>query len=77
MPSRDRAFVVAVGPDEPALLAHDDRGAGVLAHRQHAAGRDIGVLQKIIGDELVVRGRLGVVEDVARAARDGRGAEDG
>jgi hypothetical protein len=34
-----------------ALLAHDDRGAGVLAHRQHAAGGDVGVLQQIEGDE--------------------------
>ena len=40
------------------------RGAGVLAHRQHAAGGDVGVLQKVVGDELVVVGRLGVVEDL-------------
>ena len=61
----ERGLVLAVGPDLAALLAHDDGGAGVLAHRQHAAGRDIGVLQQIIGDELVVRGRLGIVENLA------------
>ena len=47
-------LVVAIGDDVAALLAHDDRRTGVLAHRQHAAGRDIGVLQEIEGDELVV-----------------------
>ena len=64
MPCGDRRLVVAVGPDEPALLGDDDRGAGVLAHRQHAAGGDIGVLQEVVGDELVVVGRLRVVEDL-------------
>jgi hypothetical protein len=49
-----------------ALLAHDDRGAGVLAHRQDAAGRDVGVLQQVERDELVVVARLGVVEDLAQ-----------
>ena len=60
----ERRLVVAIGPDLAALLAHDDRGAGVLAHRQHAAGGDVGVLQQVVGDELVVRGRLGIVEDL-------------
>ena len=47
----------------PALLGDDNGGAGVLAHWQDAAGGDAGVLQKVVGDELVVAGRLGVVED--------------
>ena len=47
------------------LSCADDGGAGVLAHGQHAAGGDVGVLQQVIGDELVVRGRLRVVEDGA------------
>jgi hypothetical protein len=59
----ERRFVLAVGPDEPALFAHDDGGAGVLAHRQNAAGGDIGVLQEVVGDEAVVVGGLGVVDD--------------
>ncbi len=63
---RQRGLVVAVGDDVAALLAHDDRGAGVLAHRQHAAGRDIGVLQEVEGDELVVVAGLLVVEDGAQ-----------
>ena len=62
---RERGLVVAVGDDVAALLAHDDRGAGVLAHRQHAAGGDVGVLQEVKGDELVVVARLLVVEDRA------------
>ena len=65
----ERRLVVAVGPDQPALLAHDDRGAGVLAHRQHAAGRDIGVLEEVEGDELVVVGSLRVLDDMLEEAR--------
>jgi hypothetical protein len=38
----------------------------VLAHRQHAAGGDVGVLEEIEGDEFVVVGGLGVVEDGAQ-----------
>ena len=72
----ERRLVVAVGPDQPALLAHDDRGAGVLAHRQHAAGGDIGVLEEIVGDELVVIRGLRVLDDVLEAGRDARGAAD-
>ena len=61
-----RRLVVAVGDDVAALLAHDDRGAGVLAHRQHAAGGDVGVLQEVEGDELVVVAGFLVVEDRAQ-----------
>ena len=63
---RERGFVVARGKDHAALLAHDDGRAGVLAHRQHAAGGDVGVLEEIVGDELVVIGRFRVVEDLAQ-----------
>jgi len=38
-------FVTPVGEHLLAALAHDDRGAGVLAHRQHASGGDAGILQ--------------------------------
>ncbi len=37
-----------------------------LAHRQHAAGRDVGVLQELQRHVLVVSRRLAVVEDVAQ-----------
>jgi hypothetical protein len=47
-------FVAAVGENLAAALAHDDRGAGVLAHRQHPASRDARVGQEIAGDEPVV-----------------------
>ena len=66
-PLGQRRLVVAVGPDQPALLAHDDRGAGILTHRQHATGGDIGVLEEVVGDEFVVIGGLGVFDDVLEA----------
>jgi hypothetical protein len=51
-----------------AALAHDDRGAGVLAHREHAARGDVGVLEQVEGDEFVVVARLVVIEDGGAAA---------
>ena len=62
----DRRFVAAAGHDELALLRLDDRRAGVLTHRQHAAGGDDGVLEQVEGDEAIVVGRLRVVEDAAQ-----------
>ena len=59
-----------VSTSSPAL-AHHDRGAGVLAHREHAAGRDVGVLQQVEGDEAVVGRRLGIVEDPAQLLQVG------
>ena len=61
--ARDRFAVAAAGEHELALLALHDRGAGVLARRQHAAGRDARVLQQLDRDEHVVGRRLGIVED--------------
>ena len=46
-----------------ALLAHDNGGAGVLAHRQHPAACDVGVFQEIERDELVVGRGLRIVEN--------------
>ena len=72
----DRRLVVPLGPHAPALLGDHDGGAGVLAHRQHAAGGDIGVLQA--GHRRRTcrwrspRDRRGFW----RAGRDGRGAAD-
>ena len=63
---RERRLVLAVGEHQPALLAHDDDRAGVLAHGQHAAGRDIGILEEVIGHELVVRARLRIEQDRAQ-----------
>ena len=79
---RECRGVVAVGPDLLALLAHDDRGAGVLAHRKHVAGGDIGVLQQIERDELVVGRGLRIVEDRAQlgemaGAQQVRGIDEG
>ncbi len=66
---RERAGIAAAGPDALSLLAHHDRGAGVLAHRQDLSGRDVGVLQHVVGDEAVVIGRFGIVEDRAQLAQ--------
>ncbi len=71
----ERAFVAAVGPDQPAFLAHDDSGAGVLAHRQHAAGGDVGVLEEIIGDEFVVIGGFRILDDRFKALQMRRAKE--
>jgi hypothetical protein len=49
--ARQRLVIAALGPDPAALLGHDDRGAGVLAHRQYAAGCNVGVLQEVDGDK--------------------------
>ena len=60
---RERGLVGAVRPDSSALLAHDDRRARVLTHGQDAAGRDVGVLEQVEGDETVVVGGVRIVED--------------
>ena len=59
----DSAFVLAISPDATALFCHHDGRAGILAHRQHAPGRDVGILQKVVGDEAVIVRRLRIVED--------------
>src|SRR5690606_28109956 len=59
----DVLLVLTVGQDVLAALAHHDRGAGVLAHRQDPAGRDARVLQQVERHETVVGGRLRVVKD--------------
>jgi hypothetical protein len=61
--ARDVLLVPAVGQHVLAALAHHDRGPGVLAHGQHAAGRDARVLEQVAGHIAVVRGRFGVIED--------------
>ncbi len=61
----DRLGVVAAGEHPLALLAHHDRGAGVLAHRQYAGRADVGVLQQVERDEAVVAAAVGVVDDAA------------
>ena len=68
--AREGALVDAVaGHDHVlALLAHDDRRAGVLAPGEDPARGDVRVPQQLERDELVVRGRLGVVEDRAELA---------
>ena len=62
----ERGLVVTIGDDAKTLLAHDDRGAGVLAHRQHAAGGDVGVLEEIKRHELVVVAGFLVFEDIGQ-----------
>ncbi len=62
--ARERVLVAGARPHPLPLLAEDDRGAGVLARRQHHAGRDAGVPQHVERDEAVVHRRLGVLEDL-------------
>ena len=65
-------LVGAAGEDLLAALAHDDRGPGVLAHRQDTTGGDVGVLEQVEGDELVVVARLRVLEDATQLGQVGR-----
>lgn len=58
-------MVVAVSLNEAPLLGDDNGRAGVLAHGQDAARRDIRVLQQIEGDELFVRRHLRIIKDAA------------
>jgi hypothetical protein len=59
----DVLLVPPVGEHVLAALAHDDGGAGVLAHGQHAPGRDARVLEQVAGHVPVVRGGFRVVQD--------------
>eukprot|EP00966_Prymnesium_polylepis_P253339 5855347-Prymnesium_polylepis.1 len=61
---RQVRLVIAVGPYVLAALAHHDRRPRVLAARQDFARRDVGVLEQLECNKLVVAGRLRVVEDV-------------
>jgi len=45
-PQGEGFLIVAVCPDLPAFLAHDDGRSGVLAEGQHALGRNLGIAQK-------------------------------
>ena len=60
---RDGGLVTPAGHDELALLALHDGRTGVLARREHPAGRDVGVAEQVEGDEAVVAGGLGVIQD--------------
>ena len=60
-----------------ALLGDDGGGAGVLAERQDAVGGDLGVLQHRQGDEAVVLGGLGIVEDRGHLLEVGGAQEEG
>jgi hypothetical protein len=73
--AREHLLVVALGPHALALFAHDDGGAGVLAPGEDHPGGDVGVLEKLEGDETVVAGRLGVLEDVGELLQVARAEE--
>jgi hypothetical protein len=66
---RDGRLVVARREHVLAALAQHDGGAGVLAHRQHATSRDVGVLQQVERDEAVVGRRLGIIEDAPQLSQ--------
>ena len=60
---RQRFFLIAFHPNALALLAKDNRSAGILAHGQHAAGGDIGVFQQIERHEAIIRTRFRVLQN--------------
>ena len=64
--ARDGGLILALGQDVLTALAHHDRGAGVLAHRQDPTSSDVGVLEQVQGHESVVGRGFGVIEDVAQ-----------
>jgi hypothetical protein len=68
---RQALGVVRAGEHTFSLVSHDDRGSGVLAARQHPAGTDIGVLEKLQGDKRVVFGGFRVVQDSAELRQVG------
>jgi hypothetical protein len=59
----DGLLVLPAGEHRLGAFPDDDGGAGVLAHRQHPAGRHAGVAQQVDGHEAVVRRCLGIVHD--------------
>jgi hypothetical protein len=61
--ARQCLVIAALGPDLAALLGHDDRGSRILAHRQYAAGCNVGVLEQVEGDETIVLGRFRIVQN--------------
>ena len=62
----DGLFVAAAGEYVLALLRLHDCSARVLAHRQHATGCDVCVLEQIERNEAVVAAGLWVVEDAGQ-----------
>ena len=67
--ARQVALVVARGQHVLPPLAHDDGRAGVLAHGQHVARGDVGVLQQVHRDEAVVGAGLRIVQDRRQLAQ--------
>ena len=65
-------FIVSVGPDVLAALAHDDPSPGILASGEDHARGNVGVLEQLEGHEAVVRGCFWVVENVAQLLQVGR-----
>ena len=59
----ERFFFITIDPDALSFLAEDDGGAGILAHRQHAARGDIGVFQQVQRDEAVIPAGLRIVQN--------------
>mmetsp|Transcript_107968 Transcript_107968/g.287454 ORF Transcript_107968/g.287454 Transcript_107968/m.287454 type:complete len:685 (+) Transcript_107968:206-2260(+) len=62
--SGDVLLIPPVGEHMAATLGHHRRSPGVLARGHDHPGGHAGVLQQLQGHEAVVRGRLGVLEDI-------------
>ena len=59
----ERFIIATPGPYAATFFRHDDGSAGILAHGQNTACRNIGVLQEIEGNEAVVFGGFGVFQN--------------
>ena len=57
--------IIAVGPDAFAFFRHYNGGAGVLATREDAPCRNLGILQKHQGYHAVVFGGFRIIEDAS------------
>ena len=62
----NHVLVVEASKDVLTLFALHDCGSGVLAHRQNTAGRDVRVLKELLGNEVIVWRRVGIVEDPSK-----------
>ena len=66
---RDVFGIATIGQDAVATLGHDQGGSGVLTHGENATRSNVGVLEQIKSNVLVVAGRLGVIQDGAQLGK--------
>ena len=55
--------VASGSPNASSFLAHDDGGAGVLAHGKDSLGGNLGIAEEVEGHEAIICGSLGIFQD--------------